>query len=782
MSRTKSVVLSLFLLGSLLLSACAPATVPSVNPYQTASSSGSTTPRPTRTPAPGFLEGLSFTPEQARYFDEAQQAFALTPEELSLLGQNGFVVTDRLAFQDFTNAYGYIYWKDLPVVVTTDSLLQVVHHNYDYILMLLEFTVLKPRLTQFLTSARQEVKAAAQANKDKRLDPLYDDLEIYLTVPLALLTNGAYDGELGAYYGSGRPPDIAYDTPGIEPYLALAGQAAQMSDIQLFGGEKRTVDFTLFAPRGHYTEHPDLARYFRAMTWLGQVDFRFVAYNPNTSEPKLQPEHLAAAVLLRDAVDRADLRDRWTVFDQLLTAFVGRSDNMILPELDAFLADASLPSASAVLDSRDPEPVLALLTTKDYGQQRITGQVIYRHVDNLSPNPIPRPVTFALMGPRFVVDSYVMSNLVYDRLWVDGQTVERALPSTLDVMYILGNDRALDHLDEEMGRYGYQENLETLRGAVEELPPEFWTSSTYNRWLSAIRTLGAPTTASNYPQALRTAAWADKMLQTQLASWAQLRHDNLLYAKQSYSTAQIVCSYPEGYVEPYPEFYAAVAGYARAGRTLLESLDVSELVTEEYSEVSISAALLEMIGSYDRLATVADRLKGMAEKELRLEAFSEEEEQFIKSVVVMNKDVALSCGGPSYEDLWNGWYPDLFLGEDKNPALIADVHTNPTTDPASALYPPRVLHVATGPVATMFLIVDTDEGSTMYVGPAWTYFEAVEEGSTNIPPKRLNDEDWAQRLQTTPYPQPPAWTSTFRLPIAQPAPLLTVPLPDQGLK
>jgi hypothetical protein len=28
-------------------------------------------------------------------------------------------------------------------------------------------------------------------------------------------------------------------------------------------------------------------------------------------------------------------------------------------------------------------------------------------------------------------------------------------------------------------------------------------------------------------------AWAAKTLQTQLASWAQLRHDTILYAKQS---------------------------------------------------------------------------------------------------------------------------------------------------------------------------------------------------------------------------------------------------------
>jgi hypothetical protein len=70
---------------------------------------------------------------------------------------------------------------------------------------------------------------------------------------------------------------------------------------------------------------------------------------------------------------------------------------------------------------------------------------------------------------------------------------------------------------------------------------------------------------------MQTAAWADKMLQTQLASWAQLRHDTILYSKESY-TGNVLCEYPAGYVEPYPEFYAAVAQYARDSYWLFSNL------------------------------------------------------------------------------------------------------------------------------------------------------------------------------------------------------------------
>lgn len=64
------------------------------------------------------------------------------------------------------------------------------------------------------------------------------------------------------------------------------------------------------------------------------------------------------------------------------------------------------------------------------------------------------------------------------------------------------------------------------------------------------------------------AAWHGRLLQTQLSAWTQLRHDNLLYAKQS-ATPYPICEYPAGYVEPYPAFLAALAEYAALGQRLV---------------------------------------------------------------------------------------------------------------------------------------------------------------------------------------------------------------------
>lgn len=763
MRSKPSVYLGFLCVLVLIVSACRQAPQVPVDPYSTPAPDNTPGgPRPAYTPVPddtpvrlppgytpvpraSYLDRLSFAPQDARYYDLVKDTLNLTAKEQSLLERNGVLISDRLAFEDFTTAYGYIYWKDLPVVVTSDSILQSIHQSYDDILIYLESKVFVPRLVEFLSAVRDQVRADARANEDRALDALYRDIEIYVTVPLILLTGDTYD------------------TAGVEPYVTLASEASEVKEVVLFGGEKRQIDFTLFSPRGHYTESPILERYFRAMLWLAQIDYRFVIYDPQTSEPCLQPEHLAAAVLLRDAVNRAGMRPSWDDLDALLVQFVGQSDNVSLPDLDRLLADAGIQDAGGAL-AADADVLLGLLTTIDYGYQRITGQLLERHVDNPSTEAMPRPVTFALMGQRFAIDSYAMSNLVYDRLMVGGEPVQRPLPSPMDVAYVLGNDRALDHLQDELDRYGYAEQLALLRAAVESYDPTFWSSTAYNRWLDVLRTLDVPTTGEAYPQAMRTAAWADKVLHTQLASWAQLRHDNILYVKQPVTMGGIACSYPDGYVEPYPEFYAAVARYAEVGGALFAGLEGLP-DPEKHNQI---------LTYFADLAEVAGCLQILAEKELALEPFTPEETQWLKSIVIRQDPGSLVCGvEPDYRDEWDGWYTWLFLEEEDSPLLIADVHTNPNNDRrVPNLYPSRVLHVGTGPVATMVFLVDTDEGPTAYVGPVFTYYEAIEEG---FPPVRLNDQDWEGRFQGKYPPQPPQWTAGFRLPSTEPPRYMHVP-------
>lgn len=697
-----------------------------------------------------YLEQLDIALDQVNYLPLVEQAMPLTNPERDALTRNGFVVSDRISWQRFIEAYAWIYWKDLPVLVTTDSLLHAFHQSYADLLKELEMSILTPQLTAMLTTTHATLASQQQANTDAALTPLYQDVDHYLAVAYHLL--------------DGSPSS----DPAVAHYVKLATDANAHVKIPLFGTE-RPIDFTLFKPRAHYAENVQLEAYFRAMNWLAQIDFRFVAYSPLTSEPILDQPQMAAAAILRNAIDATDQRLRWQVINGLLELLVGRSDNMTLPDFDRFLTDAAITTPGQLLTA-DGVTLLTLLTTNDYGQQRITGQLIERHADNPSAQPIPRPTSFLLLGQRFAIDSFVFSELVYDRLMINGEPIHRALPDPLDAMAALGNPRALTHLQDELATYQYTPQLTQLQQSIAALPADFWRAPVYNQWLGLLRTLNTPTIDAAYPKAMRTAAWADKMLQTQLGSWTQLRHDNMLYVKQSFTPGEVLCEYPAGYVEPYPAFYAALAQLAQDVQQVLNRVP---LAGNDHG-----VATRERIVSYfSNLAVVSQQLQTLAEKELRLEAFTEQEVLFLKSMIKRDtKYQGEGCTGPIVEELWDGWYAHLFYQKDKNPALIADVHTNVTSDPGSLLYPPRVLHAATGPVAAALLVVDTDEGMAIYVGPAFSYYEVVTAGSHSSLPERLNNDQWRRQLQRSPYPTAPAWTQSFRLAVQSPPKALTLPV------
>ena len=168
---------------------------------------------------------------------------------------------------------------------------------------------------------------------------------------------------------------------------------------------------------------------------------------------------------------------------------------------------------------------------------------------------------FLLLGQRFVIDSYVTGEVVYDKLTYQGEKMMRMLPSTYDILFALGNNGAGQLLQPELNRYHYAPNLAALRYLVDSYDAGFWDGTLYNGWLNAIRALNPPADRKGLPAFMKTAAWWQQKMNTQLASWAQLRHDNLLYAKQSY-TGGVGCSFPKSLVEPIPEFYDAVARFA----------------------------------------------------------------------------------------------------------------------------------------------------------------------------------------------------------------------------
>lgn len=662
-----------------------------------------------------FRGDLGYDPLAAVNLDLVQgSALALDGAELAALGADGFVITDRHRYPHFAYGYQTIYSQDLPVFVSADSILQAVHQSYDAVLAAIEVAALVPELETLLVSMRTRLEAASGLDAETRADA-----DLFLAVALSLLRDSVAGPVAGA-----SDTDLA----GL---VALAQGGSGSSYVALFG-TTRLVDFSQFLPRGHYAQSAVLQRYFRAMMWLGRIDFPLLRTNPTTGTPELFRRSVAAAFALRGLMD-ADALARWRRIDATVRAFVGEPDSMGPPDVDRLKADLGL--AGDDLSAVSDEALAAAIVAGAYGSQRILSQIVIQAPHE---GTWPLAATFLFLGQRYVFDSHVFSNVVYDRVNLGASGVPlRMMPNPLDVAYAaLANDQAVQLLGPELALYGYAPALESMRLLGDAHGPAFWNANLYNLWLEALRALSPrPDVASAVPAVAGTERWGRRLLQTQLASWAELRHDTLLYAKPSY-TSGFTCEFPDAYVEPNPAFFARVEAFADAGAAAVAALPLDP---NSYLATSI-------VGYFERLRQVSGILRAMAEHQATGTPHDPEHLAFINRAV----NVSTGCGGPP--GIY-GWYADLFFDPGaaaKFDPTIADVHTQPTDE--GGMFVGRVLHVGTGYARLMVMTAETCAGPRAYAGVVSSYHELVTEQL-----QRLTDADWASRFGSGQSPPDVPW-------------------------
>ena len=661
---------------------------------------------------------LSYDPLTSENVSLIGMTLNLTDAERAKLQVNGFVVAERLSYPTYADALLAIYQKDLPIYVTADMALQALHASYDAILKQTELSVLVPTIRDSLLATRGAL-AGFDAPAGLAAD-VKADCDLYLTVALSLLDGNKVPSASGAV-----DDQVAFF---LEKVAALS-----MEQVPIFGTD-RIVDFSQFEPRGHYEEDPVLQRYFRAMMWLGRVDLRFLELDPFTGEWTFHDRQLADAWLLNAAAEGSGAVEGLAKADAILRALVGEVDYITLHGVAALAEAHSFDSLAAIttLDDATRAKLTDELLSGVWGEQKINSH--WLETDPFSAESTPLPPAFAFFGQRFTVDSYVFSNVVYDHIVKDGQKMYRRLPSPLDVLFVLGNSQVLPHLLGELTAWQYQGNLHTLRFLVDWYDESFWSSNAYNLWLSALRGMNEPTTGAIYPEPMRTPAWRDRVMNTQLASWAQLRHDTLLYVKQSY-TGGAGCDYPDGWVDAYPALWKALGDMA----------DPIALAVQGTPAATQVGPFLE------NWKTVMGKLEVIAQKELDGSSLSEDEKDFLHSVLYDH--------GGECIPVMSGWYPSLYwMGPDflfEWDWTIADVHTNPSVD--GPLAPPEVLHVASGKPSLMVFTTDSCDGARAFVGPVASYYEV-------LPGKlqRYKDSDWLAMVWAA--PPRPAWTQSFLVP------------------
>ncbi|MCX7992403.1 MAG: DUF3160 domain-containing protein [Fimbriimonadales bacterium] len=653
-----------------------------------------------------------------------REQFKIPDSARALLERNGFALQQGRWEQPFF-IYEENVYLNVPHFITLDSVLHLYHLFFQFALRTLEERALAPRLAQF---TRRLLTQCIQTYRQAPTPELRD----------AALRNVAYVGVAARLQSLNDPlPEPALSMVRKELELIRAHSKLEVGAILPYA-----IDYSQFIVRGHYTRTATLQRYFRAMMWYGLFPFAPKRLLPGMRrEPT--PVPVRQALLLTDALYRANLVNVWQQLMTPIDFFVGGVDDLTPPEVRQIAERiyGKNPTLRSYADSKRFEAFFA-----EFLKVRLAGirPKFLSMVGELPPLPDPDSPQMRLLGQRYIPDSEVLQSL--------SDPLHRPIPSGLDVMAVLGSARAKTHLDAKPAEWNqYLPTRRTLTERFAALDKREWTRNLYWGWLWALQSIVSHR-QENLPAVFRTPAWQDKCLQTALASWAQLRHNTILYGKQSVVGAEgdgdglDIKFTRDHYVEPNLEAWQRLLELTRMTKKLpfLDSFLRDKLDNLE----SITAFL----GQIARL-----RLEGKPlteDDQIRLRFIGGEMDSLAVQVV---SGGAASC-----------WF-EITHPADRRMACIADVHTAFDRKPDGLGN--VALEVGVGWAHEIFVVVPVEGRLALTRGASFSYYEFLQPVN-----KRLTDEQWqrllgAEDLETgeeEPEPAPRTRTAPHTAPPPQP--------------
>ena len=577
----------------------------------------------------------------------------------------------------------------MPSFITSDLFLQTFHMYFSYVLKYLETFQFIPALKTLCTSlyhqSMNEYKTLLAAPAYTRDNTAR--AATFFAIALRLLD----DTRVAVPQG--------YD----EIYAGeLARIEALEDDVSLLYPSNAQFGYSLFKPRGHYTRNEQAQRYFRAMMWLQTVFF--CADDVSSESPCL----FMAALLGRAGSKAMEAYHKVTV---PLDFLMGEADNLSVEEL---------------WNCRNADDIQTAIDKLFEKRNRITPPIA---------NDCVKKVNF--MPQRYTPDAEILGRLVDVR-----PDAERAYPKGLDVLSAFGvraADVLLDTLYHESAAWDkYTPEMNKLKNIF----AHYADDSMYAAWMRLL--VQMQSVGKEAPGFTLTPAWRCKNLNTALASWAELKHDAILYAEQPMAAE---CGggsdFPElvkvNYVEPNIPFWKGLTALIDKLGAVLKSvgitdpdlLDKSERL-REFTQLCLEVAEDEHVGRTTP-----------AEQQQILSILGSHIEWFTLSILDPEQEVAR----------WGD-----IKGAERSIALVADVYTrNVEGCPKDG-----ILYEATGNANTIYVLVRVGGETYLTRGATFSYYEFVRPLGN-----RLTDEEWQQMLERGESPAVPEWMAPWLL--TQPA-------------
>jgi hypothetical protein len=130
------------------------------------------------------------------------------------------------------------------------------------------------------------------------------------------------------------------------------------------------------------------------------------------------PRELGTAIVLYHLLQRSGHLDTWNAMDNLIRTYVGWSDSLTFPQLGGVLAGAGMRNLSDVRNLQHLIEIQEAILQGKLGVQNIRSDFFVPPIGSVQ---IQLPRSLLIFGQRFVPDSWVLSQTVFDSIILGGK-------------------------------------------------------------------------------------------------------------------------------------------------------------------------------------------------------------------------------------------------------------------------------------------------------------------------------------------------------------------------
>ena len=608
------------------------------------------------------------------------------PELQHQLSRYGFAIVPA-QHQQLFHVYEQNDYHEFPSFVTTDLFLQLYHLYFDAMLREIEEQKFYHLLGQFCWEVQKRINSMAVSSDEGQQQKEW--LNTYFTVASSLLSEK-------------EPVDNA---DALHEYQQVMKSENDLSDF--LGYLEAKFEYSLFRPRGHYTRTDTLKRYFRTMMWLQAVPFQ-------TDKPQdMEKVYTLAQIIGTDKL-------LTTIYKNLTEPM-----NWLMGQPD----DVSIMQAWKLMEKNDVDVAGLTKQVNALAEKQTRLRPKFQRTGR---NKV------RLMPQCYQPDAEVLQKMVD----YDSPQTKRGVPTGLDVFAAMGVSRAEKILTEELKEpkrwEGYAPTLKRMQQRMDSIN---WNDNVSNVWLSALKMLNDK--ENEAPYFMQTPQWDKKSLNTALASWAELKHDAILYAKQPMGAECGGGGVPDpvvkAYVEPNVKFWKRSIVLLESTETLLNTYN---LATERSKAITT------------RIKEMAEFLLRMSNVELAGNQPTDEEYDHIEAIGAIFENMSIELIRNNNQVLYE-W--DDVQGPERKVALIADVYTaNADNNPEKC-----ILYEGVGMADEIYVIVEVQGYLYLMRGGVFSYRELTRPYGE----QRMTDEEWQQRLEKTPRLGVPEWMEEITVPL-----------------